>query len=96
MTYAKVKANEAMKVASKNAFAPNIPVGVGVKYRYKDRYNISLDWQMHFSMTDELDGIKDPYGISSSGIFKNTDCYSILTLAFTYSFSEKCRTCHKE
>ena len=79
-TYANIKGDEAMKIEN----------------RYKDRYNFSLDWQMHFSLSDELDGIKDPYGISSKGLFKNTDCYSTLTLAFTYSFFEKCRTCHKE
>ncbi len=96
MTYAKIKEDSEMNIKKKNVVTANIPIGVGVKYRYKDRYNFSLDWQMHFSMSDELDGIKDPYGISSNGLFKNTDCYSTLTLAFTYSFSEKCRTCHKE
>lgn len=96
VTYANIKADEAMKIEKKNLVTANVPIGVGVKYRYKDRYNFSLDWQMHFSLSDELDGIKDPYGISSNGLFKNTDCYSTLTLAFTYSFSEKCRTCHKE
>ena len=85
-----------MKIEKKNLVTANVPIGVGVKYRYKDRYNFSLDWQMHFSLSDELDGIKDPYGISSKGLFKNTDCYSTLTLAFTYSFFERCRTCHKE
>ena len=95
-TYAQVKEDVAAGVNKKNVVTPNIPLGIGVKYRYGDRTNISLDWQMHFSMSDELDGISDPYGIKSSGLFKNTDCYSVLTLGVTYSFSEKCRTCHKE
>ncbi len=37
-------------------------------------------------MVDELDGQKDPYGIKSSGLFKNTDSYSTLQLTFSYSF----------
>ena len=41
-------------------------------------------------------GVADPYGIKSSGLFKNTDCYSALQLTLTYSFSAKCRTCNKE
>lgn len=82
--------------SSKNVFTANVPIGIGVKYRIGDRMNLSLDWQMHFSLSDQLDGMKDPYGISSSGLFKNTDCYSTLMLALTYSFSAKCSTCHKE
>lgn len=82
--------------SSKNVFTANVPIGFGVKYRIGDRLNLSLDWQMHFSLSDQLDGMKDPYGISSSGMFKNTDCYSTLMLALTYSFSAKCSTCHKE
>ncbi|MDD6865956.1 MAG: porin family protein, partial [Prevotella sp.] len=39
---------------------------------------------------------KDPYGIKSSGLFKNTDCYSVLQLSLTYSFMPKCVTCNKD
>ena len=80
----------------KSAITANIPLGCGVKYRMGDRCNISLEWQMHFTLSDYLDGVKDPYIVQSSGIFKNTDCYSTLTLGFTYSFSAKCSTCHKD
>ena len=41
---------------------------------------------MHFSLSDELDGVKDPYSVKSSGAFKNTDCYSALEVTLTYSF----------
>ena len=47
-------------------------------------------------MSDELDGRKDPYGIKSSGLFKNTDCYTMLQVTLTYSFMAKCRTCHND
>lgn len=85
-----------VKGVEKNVFTGNVPIGIGVKYKAAERLNIGLDWTMHFSMSDELDGVRDPYGIKSSGIFKNTDCYSALELSLTYSFSVKCRTCNKE
>ena len=44
----------------------------------------------------KLDGVTDPYLIKSSGLFKNTDCYHILQFTVTYSFAEKCRTCHND
>ena len=76
------------------AFTANVPLGLGVKYKVGTRLNIGLEWAMHFSLSDNLDGCKDPYGIESSGLFKNTDCYSALQLTITYSFMAKCRTCH--
>ena len=51
---------------------------------------------MGLSQSDEIDGKKDPYGIKSTGIFKNTDCYSALQLSITYSFLPKCVTCNKD
>ena len=47
----------------------------------------------HITTTDKMDGVKDPYRINTSGILKNTDCYSTLQLAMTYSFGPKCKTC---
>lgn len=78
----------------KSAFTANVPLGLGVKYKVADRWNLGLQWAMHFSMSDKLDGVADPYYVKSSGLFKNTDCYSALTLTLTYSFMAKCRTCH--
>lgn len=80
----------------KSVFSANLPIGIGVKYKLGGRTNIGLEWAMHFSLSDELDGQKDPYDIKSSGIFKNTDCYSSLQVTFTYSFMAKCRTCHND
>ena len=85
-----------VKGGDKNVFTGNVPIGLGIKYKMSERVNVGLDWAIHFSLSDELDGVKDPYGIKSSGLFKNTDCYSALQLTLTYSFSAKCRTCNKE
>lgn len=76
--------------------AMNMPLGLGIKYKAGKRVNIGLEWAIHLSQSDEIDGIKDPYGIKSSGIFKNTDCYSALQLSITYSFMPKCVTCNKD
>lgn len=80
----------------KKVFTANVPIGLGIKYKLNERLNVGLEWSMHFSLSDELDGIADPYGIKSSGAFKNTDCYSGLMLTLTYSFKSKCRTCNND
>lgn len=79
-----------------NVFTANLPLGLGVKYKVAPRLNLGIEWAMHFSLNDKLDGIADPYGIQSTGMFKNTDCFSALQLTLTYSFMPKCRTCHND
>ncbi len=73
----------------------NIPMGCGLKYRASRRVNISLDWTMHFSLSDKLDGVEDPLGIKSSG-FKNKDHFGITMLTVTYSFAPRCQNCNKD
>ena len=73
-----------------------MPVGLGIKYKLKDRLNLTAEWTMHFTGTDKLDGISDPYGIQSSGLFKNTDCYSALRLSLTYDLWAKCKNCNND
>lgn len=80
----------------KSVVTANVPIGIGLKYKIGERVNLGVEWAMHFSLSDELDGMADPYNIKSTGMFKNTDCYSALKLTLTYSFSSKCRTCHNE
>ena len=74
----------------------DLPIALGAKYKVNERLNIGLEWAIHFSQSDKLDGVKDPYHIESTGLFKNTDCYSTLQLTLTYSFMPKCVTCNKE
>ena len=85
-----------VKTDDKSVFTANLPIGAGVKYKLADRLNLGLMWNTHFSLSDKLDGRADPYSIKSSGLFKNTDCYSALQVTLTYSFMAKCRTCHNE
>ena len=94
--YGGIGATSASGGGSKSVFTANVPIGLGVKYKLNERMNLGLDWGIHFSLSDELDGVKGPYQVKSSGMFKNTDCYSMLQLTLTYSFKAKCRTCNKE
>ncbi len=82
--------------ADKGKVTFNVPIGLGVKYKAAERVNLALEWALHLTQSDELDGVKDPYYIKSSGIFKNTDCYTALQFTLTYSFAAKCTTCNKE
>ena len=80
----------------KTEVALNVPLGFGLKYKMADRVNVAVEWAIHFTTSDLLDGVKDPYGIPSSGMFKNTDCYSQLQLTVSYDLWAKCKTCHND
>ena len=79
-----------------NGATMNLPIGAGVKYKIGQRLNLTAEWAMRFSLSDKLDGSKDPYGIKSSGLFKNTDCYSVLQIGLSYDLWEKCKTCNND
>ena len=72
----------------------SFPIGFGGKYKIAERLNLGLEWIMHFTTSDEIDVAKDPYGIPSTGMFKNTDGFGQLKLYITYSFMAKCRQCN--
>ncbi len=82
--------------ATTTVIAANVPLAFGVKYKIGERLNLTGEWAMHFSGTDALDAVKDPYDIKSTGLFKNTDCYSQLRITLTYDFLAKCKVCHNE
>lgn len=81
---------------TKKTVAGQLLLGMGVKYKVADRMNLTGEWIMHFTGSDKLDGVKDPYGIKSSGLFKNTDSYSTLQVTLTYDIWAKCKTCHND
>lgn len=80
----------------KKGFCGVFPLGVGIKYKIGDRLNLTAEWDGQFTTGDKLDGMTDPYGIKSSGIFKNTDCLSILQVGITYDLWAKCKTCNND
>lgn len=76
------------------AFTVNFPVGVGIKWKVRERLNLGLDWTFHFTPSDKLDGLQAPHGIKSSE-FRNKDHYNLTVLTLTYDLSPKCPTCNK-
>lgn len=82
--------------ASPSVFTTKFPLGLGLKYKIGDRLNLTAEWMMHFTGSDMLDGVEDPYGIKRSGLFKNTDCYSMLQFSLTYDIWAKCKVCHND
>lgn len=83
-----------------NVFTPNIPLGVGVKYKIYPRLNLGCELSFRFTFSDKLDVtdttapiLNDPYGIKSSGL-KNKDSYSFLSFFVTYDLSPKYRKCN--
>ncbi len=78
-----------------SSFAMNLPMGLGIKYKLRQRLNLGMEFTMTKVFGDKVDGknINDLYQIKSSMI-KNTDWYSTLTFSITYEFGERCETCH--
>ena len=79
-----------------SGIAMNLPIGVGVKWKIAPRLNLTVEWVMRFTPSDNLDGREDIYGIKSSGLFKNTDCYSVLQVGLSYDLWAKCKTCNND
>lgn len=75
-------------------FAFTLPMGVGVKWKVKPRFNLAAEFSMTKIFGDKADGIVDPYNIKSS-FFKNTDWFSALTVSFSYEFGPRCTVCHR-
>ena len=75
--------------------ALNIPLGIGVKYKFAPRWNAGVDWAVRFTTSDKLDNIDDPYRIPSSGM-KNKDTYSMLMFYISYDLCPKYRKCNNE
>ena len=73
-----------------------IPVGIGVKFKPRERLNLGIELTVAKTLSDHLDGEKlsDLYMIKSS-FFKNTDTYSALTISLTYEFGERCTVCNR-
>lgn len=77
------------------AVGPNIPLGVGLKYKPSERFNLMLEFAVTKVFNDHVDGpfLSDLNQIESSFV-KNNDWYSRLTIGFTYEFGKRCETCH--
>ena len=74
----------------------SLPLGAGIKWKVAPRLNLTAEWAMRFTPSDYLDGRSDVYGIKSSGLFKNSDCYSAFQISVTYDLWVRCKTCNND
>jgi hypothetical protein len=80
----------------------NLPVGIGVKYKLKNRLNLGCELSVRklfgdgLDVTDERNRILDnPYGIGSS-VWKNQDWYTLLTFSVTWDFGLRNCLCNSK
>ena len=70
-----------------------VPFGIGVKYKHKDRLNMSFEFTMRKEFSDRIDGLSDLFGIKHS-FAKNTDWYSFAQFTVSYEFGKRCIKCN--
>jgi opacity protein-like surface antigen len=80
----------------------NLPLGIGVKYKIRNRINLGLEYSVHKLFGDDLDApdsrgfnLDNPYGIKS-GLLKNKDWYNTLMFSVTWDFGPNDRKCTNE
>lgn len=81
-------------------FNLNLPVGIGFKYKFKERFNVGIEFSMRKLLGDDLDvthkgdvwNLDTPFGIKS-GVFKNKDWYSLTMMHVTWEFGRKYDPC---
>ena len=84
---------------NKSYFDANIPFGIGLKYKIKERLNLGFEFSFrrlfkdNFEVT-EKDGFEldDPYNIKSK-FTKNKDWYSLTMVTLTWDFGPRCKDC---
>ncbi len=75
--------------------APTIPMGLGIKFKLSERWNLGAEFAMTKAFNDHFDG-KDLADLNQikTAFYKNTDWYSRLTVGVSYEFGKRCETCH--
>ncbi|MCL1937981.1 MAG: DUF6089 family protein [Candidatus Azobacteroides sp.] len=70
----------------------HFPLGIGVKYKMRNRLNLGVEWTVHKLFRDSFDApsseefnLNNPYHIQS-GLFKNKDWYNTLFFSITWEF----------
>jgi len=81
-------------------FGVNLPIGVGLKYKLKNRLNLGFEFSFRKLFGDSFDkpdkegfGLDDPYEIKSS-FLKNKDWYSLTMFSVTWDFGMRKDPCH--
>jgi len=80
----------------------NLPLGLGVKYKIRNRINLGLEYTVHKLFSDSFDApdkegfnLDNPYKIQS-GVLKNKDWYNTLMFSVTWDFGPNNRKCTNE
>jgi opacity protein-like surface antigen len=73
-------------------FGINFPLGVGVKYKIRNRLNLGVEYTVHKLFNDSFDApdsegfnLNNPYHVQN-GLFKNRDWYNTLLFSITWEF----------
>ena len=74
----------------------NLPIGVGIKYKLRNRVNIGAELTVHKVLGDGLDNaqLDNPYNIIPGSVMKNGDWYTLTTLFLTWDFGPRNRKCN--
>ena len=70
-----------------------IPIGIGVKYKLKEKLDLGFEFTMRKEFSDRIDGLSDLFGIKHS-FAKNTDWYSFAVFSVTFPFGKRCIKCN--
>lgn len=81
-------------------FGLNLPLGIGLKYKIKDRLNLGFEFSFRKLFGDNFDvtkstaglNLEDPYKIKSS-FFKNKDWYVLSLFSVTWDFGLRKKSC---
>lgn len=84
----------------KKFFDANIPLGIGVKYKIKERLNLGFEFSFRKLFSDSFDvtkkgddfNLNEPYKIKGN-IFKNNDWYSLTMITLTWDFGVRVCPC---
>lgn len=86
--------------SGKNTFiGVNLPLGVGLKYKIKERLNLGFEFSFRKLFDDSFDSpskngftLDDPYNVKSS-FMKNKDWYSLTMFSLTWDFGLRKKSC---
>ncbi|MDR1371872.1 MAG: porin family protein [Dysgonamonadaceae bacterium] len=80
-------------------FGLRFPIGIGLKYKIRNRINLGLEYTVHKLFNDNFDApskegfnLDNPYNISS-GLMKNRDWYNTIMFSVTWDFGPNDRKC---
>lgn len=84
----------------KTFFDLNIPIGIGVKYKIRDRLNLGFEFSFRKLFSDSFDvmekndgfNLEEPYKIKGN-FFKNNDWYSLTVFTLTWDFGPRVCPC---